>query len=460
MQKSDLYKNLPETPGVYIMKNATGGILYVGKAANLRRRVSSYFLRPQNARIEALVSEIATISHEDTDTSLEALILESRFIKRHLPPYNIREKDDKSFLYVLFTKDAFSRVLLVRGKDMTGGRKNAYGPFVSASSARAALRILRKIFPWSDHLHPTPSSGFSHFSATLRIRGTKRGVGLAKYKPCFNYQIGLCAGTCVNAITRADYAKNIKNLKLFFKGEKKKIIRALEMDMQKYAKTLQFEKAGAVQRKLFALRHIQDTALINKDEKDESVLITAIAVISTNANSANRVKKSRIEGYDISNISGTNAVGAMVVFTNGVSDKSEYRIFNIRTIQGPDDIAMMREVLMRRFENSPPHLNNCAVGGKNGDGVVRCGGKQWPLPDAILVDGGLGQVHIARTVLKDCNLTIPVVGIAKGVDRKNNRFIGRVPPCATGEILIQIRDEAHRFSHTRHIRRRAKNFLP
>lgn len=226
-----------------------------------------------------------------------------------------------------------------------------------------------------------------------------------------------------------EYAKNIRNLKLFFRGEKKKIIRSLEADMKEYAKAQEFEKAESAKRKLFALRHIQETALIGKDE-NESVLITAIAAISTNT-------KSRIEGYDISNISGMNAVGAMVVFTDGVPDKAEYRTFNIRTVTGPDDVGMMREVLTRRFEN-----------------------KVWPLPDGILVDGGLGQVNMARVVLAEFKLKIPVVGIAKGADRKNNVFMGTMPKCATKEIMIKVRDEAHRFSRARHIRRRAKDFLP
>ncbi|MSR73559.1 MAG: hypothetical protein EXS60_00660 [Candidatus Pacebacteria bacterium] len=402
MDMSPLYKNLPETAGVYIMKNATGAILYVGKAANLRRRVSSYFLRPHDSRIESLVHEIVTIDHQNTDTSIEALILESALIKRHMPPYNIKEKDDKTFLYVVFTKDKFPRVLLVRGKDLAGDEGELYGPFVAAAAARAALRIIRKIFPWSDH--PPTLKGSGEAGST---------------RPCFNYQIGLCPGVCLGTITKTDYAKNIRNLKLFFRGEKKKILRGLEADMQKYAKALQFEKAESAKRKLFALQHIQDTALIGgvDDVGDGS--------------------GARIEGYDISNISGTNAVGAMVVFVGGVPDKAEYRTFNIRTVKGPDDVAMMRETLTRRFEN-----------------------KQWRLPDAILVDGGLGQINMARVVLQEFGLKIPVVGIAKGADRKNNMFMGTMPKCATKEVLIKVRDEAHRFSRARHIRRRANNFLP
>ncbi len=393
--RKSLYEGLPETPGVYIMKSARGAILYVGKASNLRRRVSSYFTRPHDSRIESLVGEIARINHRDTDTAIEALILESALIKRHMPPYNVREKDDKSFLYVVFTNDAFPRVLLVRGKDRAGDEKDIYGPFVAASAARAALRIMRRIFPFSDH-------------AKEGMRGAK---------PCFNCQIGLCPGTCVKAISRVDYAKNIRNLKLFFRGEKKKIIRSLEADMARYGKALQFEKAEAAKRKIFALQHIQDTALIGENAVEEGG------------------EAIRIEGYDVSNISGTNPVGAMVVFAGTKPDKKEYRIFNIRGIMGPDDTGMMREMLERRLDN------------------------KWPLPRLILVDGGQGQANVAEAVLMARGLSIPVVGIAKGADRKGNRFVGQIPEGVVEKTLIAVRDEAHRFSRAAHIRRRGKAFL-
>lgn len=394
--KKSLYEGLPETPGVYIMKSRAGGIIYVGKASNLRRRVSSYFTRPHDSRIESLVREVARIDHRDTDTAIEALILESALIKRYMPPYNIREKDDKSFLYVVFTKEAFPRVLLVRGKDRASDDGEVYGPFVAASALRAALRILRRIFPFSDHIK----------------EGMKGG------KPCFNHQIGLCPGTCVKAIARVDYAKNIKNLKLFFRGEKKRIIRSLEADMAQYGKALQFEKAEAAKRKLFALRHIQDTALIGEN-------------IVEGGN-----EDMRIEGYDVSNISGTNPVGAMVVFAGGKPDKKEYRLFNIRGIMGPDDTGMMREMIERRLDNA------------------------WPLPQLILVDGGQGQANVAEAALMARGFAIPVVGIAKGADRKGNRFVGKIPKGVAEKTLIAVRDEAHRFSRAAHIRRRGNAFIP
>lgn len=403
---NNFYQNLPASPGVYSMKNAAGEIIYVGKAGNLKRRVSSYFLRPNNARIEALVSEIAAIGHRETDSALEALILEARLIKEYEPKYNIKEKDDKSFLYVEITRDPFPRALLVRGA--SGQKETRFGPFVSASSIRAALKIIRRIFPWSDH--PTPTgSGRAHL---LKSDFNRWG------KPCFNYQIGLCPGVCMGVITKKEYAKNIAHLKLFFKGQKKKIIRALEKEMRAASSAEEFEKAERVKRKIVALQHIQDTALMSENE-----MATA------------REEVKRIEGYDISNISGTAAVGAMVVFVNNKPQKSEYRLFNIRTICKPNDTGMMQEVLDRRLKNI------------------------WPLPHLVLVDGGRGQIAAARRALDKAGMHIPIVGLAKGENRKNNRLIGVTPNFTDKKTLMAIRDEAHRFSHAHHMRIRSRRFL-
>jgi len=189
------YKKFPETPGVYIMKDADGRVLYVGKAANLRRRVSSYFERPHEIRIQTLVTKSRRIDHENTDTALEALILEAELIKKLRPPFNVREKDDKSFLYIEITKEKFPRVLLVRGKDAERGMR--FGPFTSASSVREAMHILRRIFPWNTHAPEV--------------------IGKLK-RPCFDYEVGRCPGTCIGAITREEYARTIEHLKLFLEG--------------------------------------------------------------------------------------------------------------------------------------------------------------------------------------------------------------------------------------------------
>ncbi|MDP2598462.1 MAG: UvrB/UvrC motif-containing protein [Candidatus Liptonbacteria bacterium] len=413
------------------MKDSTGHLLYVGKAGNLRRRVSSYFLlarrsfsgegRSHDARIQKLISEIERIDYRETDTALEALILEADLIKKFHPPFNIREKDDKSFLYVEITKEKFPRVVLVRGKDVHGSRfivRGRYGPFTSASSIREALRILRRIFPWSTHTEKQLSASMEH--------GTK------ELKPCFDYEVGLCPGTCIGAITREEYAKNIRNIRLFFSGKKKKILHNLEKEMVIASKKLEFERAGKIRRQIFALQHIRDIALI-KDER----LRTSDLESQTSQ---------RIEGYDISNISGTSAVGSMVAFANGEPDKREYRKFKIRTIRGANDVGMLKEVLRRRFSRS------LVASGKVAEG-------SWPLPDLILIDGGRGQVNAARGVLFEAGLKIPIVGIAKGAKRKRNDLIGILPSGIDRKILIRVRDEAHRFAIKYHKKIRGREFF-
>jgi excinuclease ABC subunit C len=376
------------------MRDVTGKILYVGKAGNLRRRVSSYFERPHDVRIQTLVSRITTIDHRDTETAIEALILEAELIRKLSPPFNVKEKDDKSFLYIEITKEKFPCVLLVRGRDIVGDKNKQFGPFTSASSAREALKILRRIFPWSTH--------------------DPERLGMFK-RPCFDYEIGLCPGTCVGRISRVDYLKNIRHLKLFLQGKKARVVPALEKEMVAASKKLEFEKAEKLRRQIFALKHIEDTAFIS----DSEIVMPKAGEIS--------LHKFRIEGYDISNISGTSAVGSMVVFENGKPNKNEYRKFRIRTVTGSNDVAMLAEVLGRRFK----HAN-------------------WTLPDLILIDGGLPQTNAAYRAMRAAGFTIPLVGLAKGPERKRNDIVGAIPKDISLKTLIQVRDEAHRFAISYH----------
>jgi excinuclease ABC subunit C len=394
------YKTLPETPGVYKMKDSHGNIMYVGKAGNLRRRVSSYFERPHDVRIQTLVAKIKKIDIEQTDTALEALILEAELIKTLVPPFNVREKDDKSFLFIEIPKEKFPRVLLVRGKGTLAsstGTGRQFGPFTSASSVREAMRILRRIFPWSTH---APDE-----------------VGTFK-RPCFNYELGLCPGTCVGTITQEDYGKTIDRLKLFLEGKKKVVLKSLEKDMKEQSKKQEFEKAHKLRRQIFALQHIRDIALIS----DNETLLMGASSLKPGY---------RIEGYDISNISGTSAVGSMVVFEDGEANKNEYRKFKIKSIFQPNDVGMLKEVLERRFAHAdePPDSKD-----------------RWAMPDLILVDGGLAQVNMARRVLLQAQLKIPILGIAKGPRRDRNDIIGLIPKGVHKETLVKVRDEAHRFA--------------
>jgi len=359
----------------------------------LKRRVSSYFLRPHDYRIQKLVSEIKKIECKKTDTAIEALILEAELIKKHQPQYNIREKDDTSFLFVEIVNEMFPRVLLVRGKDKPKGKR--YGPFTSSAQAREALKIIRRIFPFSTH-----------------------ETGKLLRRPCFDYQLGLCPGTCIGNFSRTEYLKNIKNLELFFEGKKKKIIQNLKKEMAAASRGMEYEKADKFKRQLFALQHIQDVAFINEPGIQNA-----------------KIGEHRIEGYDISNISGISAVGSMVVFKNGKPDKNEYRKFKIKTIFKSDDTGMLKEILVRRFRND------------------------WPKPELILIDGGRGQVNAAKEVLNKLALRIPIVGLAKGPERKKNELIGKIPVFTDLKTLIRIRDEAHRFAVSYHKMVRGRNFI-
>ncbi len=423
MDRSALYKKLPQAPGIYLMKDAQGRVLYVGKAANLKRRVSSYFLRPHDSRIESLVSEISKIDYEPTDTAIEALILESKRIKELEPPFNVREKDDKSFLYVVITKEKFPRIILARGKEVASSKLrtvSSFGPFTSASSIRSALRIIRKIFPWNTH--PSAELGASPADKTrLHPERSRRA--------CFDYEVGLCPGTCAGLVSRPEYLRSVRNIRLFFQGKKGQVLKNLAAEMRAAAKAQEFERAERVKRRIFALQHIQDIALISPDEFQAA---------------SSKLRVTRIEGYDVSNISGTDAVGAMVVFENDHPAKSQYRKFRIRTILGSDDTGMLQEVLRRRFAHA-------------GEADPPAGG--WPLPDLILIDGGAGQVSAAKKVLEETGLKLPVVGLAKGPERKRNDLVGHLPAGFSLPTLVRVRDEAHRFAIGYHKKVRARRFL-
>lgn len=325
MKTNDTNK-LPDTPGVYFFlgtseRNRKGGkrpILYIGKATSLRSRVRSYFdakiSEKRSPWIAQMIALVDKVDYQQTDSVLEALLLESAEIKKHQPPYNTREKDDKSYLYIVITDEDFPRVLMNRGS-------GDYGPFPYGSELREALKIIRKIFPFRDKCKP--DSG----------------------KACFNAQLGLCPGVCNGQISAKDYGKTIRHLKLFFAGKKSQLIKQLEREMKVYAKSQEFEKAGERKRQIFALNHIQDVALIKREAKPISPA------------------RVRIEAYDIAHISGTNTVGAMVVMQDGELDKNSYRKFKLKgkSAEKSDDIGNLREILERRFNHPEWPLPNQIV---------------------------------------------------------------------------------------------------
>lgn len=389
---------LPDKPGVYLMKNAAGKVIYVGKAASLKRRVSSYFTHPQETRLEKMVSEIREIDYIEKPTAIEALILEANLIKYYFPPYNIKDKDNKSFLYLVITREDFPKPLLIRGHELSEDSSKKYqavfGPYTSPKALRAALDLVRKIFPWS--------------------------VCTPKQKrACFYCHLKLCPGVCIGAISKREYGKIIRDLIKFFEGKKDYLLKAYKKEMKAAAKEKKFEHAADLRNKIYFLEHIRDIAIIKREDEAADQLKTGEAVDLFG----------RIEGYDVSNISGTATTASMVVFENGAPAKAEYRKFRIRTVRGPNDPASMREALTRRLRNA------------------------WRRPDLILIDGGWPQVHAAMQVAHEFHLNIPIVGLAKGIKRKKNELIcdpNNLEICKQCEkhknLLIQVRDEAHRFA--------------
>jgi excinuclease ABC subunit C len=383
-----------------LFKDKNDKIIYIGKAGSLKRRVGSYFGRARDFKTEALISEIFDLEIRETPSALEALILEAELIKKYKPKYNIRDKDDKSFIYIGITKDDFPKPVLVRKNELLVSRskfQEKFGPFTSAGALREALKILRGIFPWSE-CSPPPAGGDG--------------------RPCFYYGIKKCPGVCVGKADKEDYKKNISGLKMFFRGKKKELLKNLERGMKKEAKKENFERAAGLRNKIYALNHIRDISLIRKDD--------ALCHCFSEGQRYNAT--GRIEGYDVSNIGGQMAVGSMVVFEASAPKKSEYRKFCIKSAKA-GDVPMLREILERRLKNN------------------------WPKPDIIFIDGGEGQVNAAEEILKRVKLKIPVIGIAKGLKRRNDRFVfdyedqelKRVVKTFE-DLFKQVRDEAHRFA--------------
>jgi len=373
-------KKFPDTPGVYLMRAANRQILYIGKASSLRRRVISYFQRPQEARIEKMVSQISTIEIKKTESVIEALLLENDLIKKYQPKYNVKLKDDKTFLGIFVTSEDWPKVMPARLTEKLP-KGEFFGPFPNSGDVRDALQIIRKIFPFRYACEPL--SG----------------------KACFEYHMGLCPGVCTGKIEMKEYQRTVKKIKLFLHGKKKTVISNLEKEMRQAAKNLDYEKAAKMRDQVFALKHIQDVTLMTEENFQEKPTLK------------------RIEAYDISNISGEFAVGSMVVFTDGLLDKSQYRKFKIKSVKGANDIAMLKEVLVRRLNHT-----------------------EWPMSELILVDGGRGQVNAFMEIIAEKKLNIPIIGIAKGKDRKGGEIIGLKNLDIDKIYLLRLRDEAHRFA--------------
>lgn len=419
MNRKDFDKiGLPSVPGIYFFRDEKGEILYIGKATSLKERVRSYFsadlIATRGPRLVDMVFKAVTINWEVCQNALEALIIEANEIRKHNPKYNSREKDDKSYNCVVITKEEFPRVFLVRSRDID--RKNKvlksglkkfgaqkidtqkliaiFGPYPSGTAIKEGLKILRKIFPFRD------------------ISSSQ------KDKEIFYRQIGLSPDLSTKEAEKK-YLENIKRIRLFLSGKFKQLRFELKKQMEFFAKKEEFEFAEMSKNKLFALDHIQDIALLKRDDR----------IWNDGKN------KIRFEAYDIAHISGTNMVGVMVVAENGVLQKDEYRKFNIKTVKGANDTAALKEVISRRLKHP-----------------------EWNMPTAIVVDGNKVQKKFAEEALKEAGISIPVLSVVKNEKHKPKGLLGIdsliIPHKQT---ILLVNGEAHRFAIDFHRKKRNKS---
>ena len=519
--------NLPLKPGVYIMKDVNDNVIYVGKSKSLRKRVKSYFKNKKDRpKTYVLMQHFNSLEYIVTNSEKEALILEANLIKKFMPKYNIRLKDDKKYPYVKITNEDFPRLILTRNISKNG---TYYGPFTDVKSVRSTVKFLKQLF---------------------KIRTCKHMDG-----PCLNYQIDLCYAPCDGRISKEEYHEIIEKIDLFFQGRYNDILKNLKNEMKKASQNMEFEKAAVLRDQIKSIeevmvkqfvdeldddldqdviassenkdttiivvlsirkgkiiskddylmdntknqdisevlysfiqqyyginRHIPKELIIEDNIKDKELIIEWLSDLRGNKvkitnpqkgrklrlirmarGNAEIIKKQKekvnnslielqnylklknvphvIEGYDVSNISGTLQVGSKVSFFDGKPNKKQYRRFKLET-PGPNDYGMMRELLTRRFESL-------------------VGEEDYKKPDLVLIDGGKGQLHIAVEVLNELGLDdIPVIGLAKEFEEvfvpQSNKPIIIPHNKESLHILQRVRDEAHRFGVTYHRKLRSR----
>lgn len=395
---------LPDSPGVYFFKDEKGEILYIGRATSLKDRIKSYFgddlIQTRGPLLVDMLTKSARIDFTETDSVLEAIILESNLIKAHQPYFNTKEKDNRSYNYVVITDEEFPRVMLVRGRTLESLNKELlkfkikeqFGPYPQASLLRDALKIVRKIFPFRDSKALIPHQEFFY-----------RSLGLS---PKID-----------SPLAKKEYQKTIRNLSLFFQGKKKELVRTLEREMNDFAEKQAFEKADEIKKTLYALSHIEDVALIKNEGNNNKTGF-------------------RIEAYDIAHLSGKDVVGVMTVAYDQDIEKSEYKKFKLSKNKN-DDVGNLKEILVRRLK----HV-------------------EWGRPDLVVIDGGIGQLNVAKEVLDNFELKIPLVSVVKDATHKPSHFLGDEKLAKEyKEIILKLNAEAHRFGIAYHKNLRKKAFL-
>jgi len=431
---------LPKSPGVYAFKNKE--ILYIGKAANIRERVKNHFQQPAY-RDNLFINQVSKIGYIKTKSEIEALIFEANLIKKYQPKYNVVWRDDKNYFFVGMTNEDFPRIFLTHQPNPISNLQftiyNFAGPFVDGKALKQTLKILRKVFPY-------------------------RSCKTLPKRPCLWYHLGRCPAPCLIKTKleekilfekiKKECQKNAKNVFQIFQGEKTQVLKNLKKEMKEASKLQDFERAAKMRNQIEALEKILANAKIFEPQLPQSDWQRIQEILKGILKSKRGI--SRIEAYDVSNIQGQLATGSMVIFVNGLPDKNFYRKFKIKITGKPNDVAMLKEVLNRRFKHP-----------------------EWPFPDLILIDGGIAQLNAAlkvknqpRVLIKKSTSgvdygiknRIKIISLAK---KENKLFIeNRKEPILLKtlsreifNLILQLRDEAHRFAISYHKKLRERGLF-
>jgi excinuclease ABC subunit C len=423
-------RTFPTKPGVYIFKDAQGRVIYIGKAKNLRARASSYFHKTAEGdkRIRDWIGEVADVDFLEADSEVDALLLEARLIKDIQPKHNADLKDDKSFPYLqITTGEDFPRVNFTRTPIERGVK--LYGPFPRAKSLRGAIQVLQKVFKFR----------------TCSLDIEEEDPRWRWFRPCLLHSIDQCTAPCNLRVDRETYRKDIHRLRLFLDGKKDQVFREIEEEMKEASKELQFEKAGRLRDELKALQTLNLRGDLSKHAQPEVFYVDPRKGLKGLKKVLGLESTPRtIHGVDIAHLGGTETVGSLVTFIDGLPFKPGYRRYKIKSVAGVDDFASIREVVSRRIQGLQE--------------------RDEPFPDIFMIDGGKGQLGAALAAFEALGVQPPtLISLAK---REEEIYVpGRSDPIVLSRrsfalrLLQYVRDEAHRFAQHYHHMLRKKRTL-
>ena len=423
-------KTFPQSPGVYLMKDAAGVVIYVGKAKNLRSRAGSYFLKAaaEDSRTANWVGEIADIDFVECESEVDALLMESRLVKDIQPKHNKELKDDKTFPYLMITThDEFPRVEVTREPKERGVK--LYGPFPSAGALRGAMSVLQRIFKFR--------------TCTLDI--SESDEKWQWFRPCLLASINQCTAPCNFRISKEDYRRDIRRLQTFMEGGKKKLLKEMSDEMMSASKSLDFERAAVLRDEINMLSRLEERGELDTHAQPEVFYVDPKKGLTGLQRVLALSETPRvIEGMDIAHLGGGETVASMVQFIDGLPFKPGYRRFRIQNVDGIDDFRSLYEVVSRRFR--------------------RLSDEGESFPDILLIDGGKGQLNAAMAAFRDQEIQPPtVISLAKREEEifrpGESESIKLSKHSYSLRLLQYVRDESHRFAqHYHHILRNKSTF--